>query len=122
VSVDLSSTSDAYLVKEFDRKALTWKQMNQFHNHGIKGHFAKFAVKDGKLFEFACKVGDLGRWIAAGYGTVVGSDISGQLGQSERDLLADDHRRQSTHGILPDGRRHTDAPASGRDHRRHAHQ
>jgi hypothetical protein len=66
VSVDLSSTSDAYFVKEFDRKDAYLKQMNQFHNHGIGPHRA---VKDGKLFEFACgKGGDLGRWIAAWYG------------------------------------------------------
>jgi lipopolysaccharide assembly outer membrane protein LptD (OstA) len=37
VSVDLSSTSDAYFVKEFDRKDAYLKQMNQFHNHGIRG-------------------------------------------------------------------------------------
>jgi hypothetical protein len=45
VSVDLSSTSDAYFVKEFDRKDAYLKQMNQFHNHGIKASTAKFAVK-----------------------------------------------------------------------------
>jgi SAM-dependent methyltransferase len=78
VSVDLAAVGDAYFVKDFDRKDAYLKQMNKFHNFGIKAPLlAKFAVKDGRLFEFACgKGGDLGRWLAAGYKTVVGSDVS----------------------------------------------
>jgi hypothetical protein len=54
VSVDLSSTSDAYFVKEFDRKTLpeTNEPVPQPRYQGPTA--SKFAVKDGKLFEFAC--------------------------------------------------------------------
>jgi hypothetical protein len=81
--VDLSSTSDAYFVKEFDRKDAYLKQMNQFHNHGIKASTAKFAVKDGKLFEFAC--GKVVIWVGGSRRATVRSSAatsSGQLGQS----------------------------------------
>jgi hypothetical protein len=61
-------------------------------------------------FEFACgKGGDLGRWIAGlryGRQRHLWTTWSIQRAGSTRD---DQHRRQSTHGILPDGRRHTDA-------------
>jgi hypothetical protein len=82
-TVDLSSTSDAYFVKEFDRKDAYLKQMNQFHNHGIKASTAKFAVKDGKLFEFAC--GKVVIWVGGSRRATVRSSAatsSGQLGQS----------------------------------------
>jgi hypothetical protein len=74
VSVDLSSTSDAYFVKEFDRKD-AYLETNEPPAKGPL--LAKFAVKDGKLFEFAC--GKVVIWVGGSRQATVRSSAATSL-------------------------------------------
>jgi hypothetical protein len=71
-------SGDAYFARDFDRQDAVLAGMNTFHNIGVKGPLlARHAPPEGRLFEIACgKGGDLGRWLAAGFSTVVGCDSS----------------------------------------------
>jgi hypothetical protein len=78
VPVTESASTDAYFIADGGRKDAAIKQMNDYHNLAVKAPlFAKYAVKGGALFEFACgRGGDLSRWAAAGFALVAGCDVS----------------------------------------------
>jgi hypothetical protein len=119
VSVDLSSTSDAYFVKDFDRRRVL-EADDQFHNHGIKGRFAKFAVRMGSYSNsLAVRAVISDEWIAAGYG-VVGSDVSLITSSPESGIYSNDQNAVKVPMVLPDGR-HVCTPSSTRSPT-HAHQ
>lgn len=72
------AAGDAYFVTDVGRKDAAIKSMNDFHNLAVKAPlFAKYAVKGGALFEFACgRGGDMNRWAAGGFSLVAGCDVS----------------------------------------------
>jgi hypothetical protein len=75
--------------------------MNDYHNLAVKAPlFAKYAVKGGALFEFACgRGGDLSRWVAGGFALVVGCDVSLDNLVNPRGGLY--HRMLTSHAKLP---------------------
>jgi hypothetical protein len=72
------AASDAYFVTDLGRNDAAIKSMNDYHNLAVKAPlFAKYAVKNGALFEFACgRGGDMNRWAAGGFALVAGCDVS----------------------------------------------